>query len=100
MLKPNLKTIHSDFYIKNPHSFRLMGGFLESVLDGKKGKELREQLIWKNFKYGRRRKSSIKNFTFRGRSVIPPHIRDPSRFKVLDKYVDFPRRIRDLLAKL
>jgi hypothetical protein len=100
MLKPNLEEIRLDFYIENPHRFRITGGFLEAVLDGKKGKQLREQLTWKNFKYGRRRKNSIKNFTFRSRSVIPPHIRDPNRFKVLDKYVDFPRRIRNSLAKL
>lgn len=99
MLELNLKAIHSDFYKKNPQKFRLIGGFLETVLDRNKEKGLREQLIWKNFKYGKRRKNVIKNFTFRGHSVTPPHIRDPSRFKLLDKYVDFPPRIKKLFVR-
>lgn len=98
MLKSNLLKIHSEFYLKNPHRFSIQGGFLEAVLNGRKGKSVREQLVWKNFWYGRRRKLSIKSYTFRGRSVILPHIRDPHRFQVLDTYVDFPGRIRRSLT--
>jgi HEPN domain-containing protein len=99
MLDLTLKTIRSDWHKKNPHKFRLIGGFLESVLDRKRNDELRQALIWKNFKYGKRKKYAIKNFMQRGYSVNPPHIRDPKQFKIIEKYVDFPKRIQRLFAE-
>jgi HEPN domain-containing protein len=96
MLELELAKINSEFYKENPHKFLLIGGFLEKVLERKKGDELRKALVWKNFRYGKHRKRVIKNFTFKSVSHIPPHVRRPENFEFLSKYIDFPKRIKNL----
>ncbi len=93
-LPATLSSLTSDYYKENPHKFILIGGYLEQVVKRKKSDPEREALIWENFFFGVRKKKKIKNFTYRGRSVNPPHFRDEARYEILKEFVDFPKRIR------
>lgn len=93
MLEYEIKRINSYKYDVNPNKYRIIGGYLEKVLNGKND-TLRKALVWKNFGYGKRKKNVLRTFKFRGGAVNPPHIRDKKRFYILDKFVDFPIRIR------
>ena len=54
-----------------------------------------DDLVWKNFFYGRVKKHTIKNFTFRMSSKNPTHSLHSEIFDTLQEYVDFPRSIKN-----
>ena len=85
-------------HTERPHRFRMFGGYLEDVLDGKKCPEQYRALVWKNVFYGRRYKPRIE---YRPLTQIgdPAHIRHPEVFSELLKILDFPRDVRAALAK-
>jgi len=99
MLPYELKKIKLDYYKNNPHKFSLIGGYLEKVLKREKSDPERKALIWKNFYFGLNRKQKIKNFTFRSRSVNPPHFRYIRGYEILKEYVYFPKRIKKMFEE-
>lgn len=72
---------------------QIQNGLLEKIIS--KRLPGYEDLVWKNFCYGRRRKKQIKNFTFRGSGKNPTHTLHPEIFSELCTYVDFPKEIRN-----
>lgn len=99
ILESEIRNIESQYYKDNPHKFIIIGGFLEKVLQRNKSDELRKALVWKNFRYGNRRKKTIRNFTFRSTFNNPPHIRDPDKFEFLSEYIEFPKRVKRLFER-
>ena len=79
-----------------PYRFRLFGGYLEKVLDGKQGPEQYRALVWKNVYYGKRDKGRIE-FAPLSWMANPAHIRHRSMFAELDKIIDFPKDVRRAL---
>lgn len=77
-----------------PWRFRLFGGLLEKILDGKRT-PAREALVWKNLFYGHRGKLEVTYEPLTG-SANPPNVRswsqDPSMRAQLEKYVKLPPR--------
>lgn len=98
LLEINLKEITSQWYLENPHKFRLFDGFLESVLAKPRRDELRKGLVWNNFKYGTQKKIVLKAFTFKSHSQIPPHYLHPENFDLLKRYIQFPKDVRNDFA--
>jgi len=61
--KAYLSDLTAPYCKQNSVKFRLLHkGYLEEVLDTDKHPAQREQLVWKNFRYGSRKKNIIKNF--------------------------------------
>lgn len=92
-LSRNLSTLYKD----KPHKFRIEGGYLEKVLARKRSDEQRKALVWKNFKYGKRKKNKINNFTLWSSSIKPPHFRRPKHFKLLSEFVQFNKNTKKYL---
>ncbi|MEI7850394.1 MAG: HEPN domain-containing protein [Kiritimatiellales bacterium] len=66
---------------QNAVKFRLLHkGYLEEVLDTDKHPAQREQLVWKNFRYGGRKKNLIKNFKRSITRKIPALYRSPELY--------------------
>ncbi len=82
---------------ERPHKFRMMGGYLESVLEGKRGTEQYQALVWKNIFYGRRNKTRVELPGF-GWSANPAHVRHPELFDELSKILDFPKDVTKALG--
>ena len=80
-----------------PHAFRMFGGYLEDVLDGRMGPEQYRALVWKNVFYGKRDKGRIEfaPLTFSG---APAHFRHPAVFAELARILDFPKDVKRSLA--
>ena len=79
---------------ESPHKFQLfVKGYLEEVLLTDKHTAQREQLVWKNFYYGSRRKKLV-----RYRKVVsfsqPAHFMHPDVFPWLSKRVVFPKGLK------
>lgn len=77
---------------ERPHRFKLFGGYLEAVLEGKHGPEQYSALVWKNVFYGKRDKGKI-NFSPVSWMANPAHVRHPNMFEELAKVLDFPRDV-------
>lgn len=82
---------------ERPHKFRLFGGYLESVLDGKRGPEQYRALVWKNVFYGKRDKGTLE-YTPVSWMANPAHVRHPGMFKELSMILDFPKDVRRAFA--
>lgn len=76
-------------------------GILEKVIENKSGKLgiLRENLVWKNFRFGKKRKQKIKFGSGRwGKSPIFFHgdkNQMKEAFEVLREYVHFPKEVKN-----
>jgi len=81
------------YYEEYRHKYTIFNGYLENVI--RKNSPSYEDLVWKNFFYGRVKKHKIKNFTFRSSSNNPTHSLHPEIFYTLQKYVDFPKSIKN-----
>lgn len=90
----NIRKIHNPLYEQNPHKYRLIGGYIEGLLE-KQGPGYQE-LVWKNFYYGQRKKKILKSLRLRVSAVNPTHSLHPEIFAELEKYVDFSKEVRDL----
>ena len=84
LMEPRVKQATALHYIKNPHKFAIFGGFLEGELAS--GSEAGKNLLWKNFYYGKRLKTLIRNFTDISRSAVPTHIYHPESLPFLEQY--------------
>ena len=80
-------------YATNWHKYKISNGYLEKVIE--KRLPSYDDLVWKNFFYGRVKKHVIKNFRFRISSQNPTHSLHPEIFGTLAKLVDFPQAIRN-----
>jgi HEPN domain-containing protein len=90
LLPANLKSVHSQRFIDQPHRFRISNGFLENVLRDRDS-PMRAQLVWKNLYYGARHRRHLGSFRVRMVSINPPHISEPGLFELLRERVDYPR---------
>ena len=79
------------FKQEDVHRFRVRGGYLEKVL-ATRGVE-REQLVWKNFYYGSRKKRVI-SLQRRVEVANPTHSLNPSIFPLLSRMVDFSKETK------
>ena len=86
--------------MRTRHKIRLAGGFLESVLDEDRKKNLRTALVWKNGCYGSRRRDRIRNYPVRMRSTNPVQFRDLRCYLALKGYVQFPKEVKTELERL
>jgi HEPN domain-containing protein len=93
LFEANKKKATNAYYETNRHKYRIFNGYLEKVID--KRLSSYDDLVWKNFFYGRVKKQKIKNFKFRMSSQNPTHSLHPEIFVTLDQLVDFPKAIRN-----
>lgn len=80
------------------HKVSLFGGFLEDVLR-KRGSQLREHLVWKNFYFGAYKKHVIKRYRLHSWSAHPTHYMHPEAFALLDPLVQFSKPVRAVFLK-
>lgn len=90
----NKRKVTNPQFEKLPHLYRISGGYLEKIIDERL--PAYDDLIWKNFYYGRVKKHQIKNFRFRTSSQNPTHSLHREAFDTLDSLVDFPKPIKKL----
>ena len=84
---------------ESPHKFRLLvSGYLEEVLLTDKHPAQREQLIWKNLYYGRRRKNGVQYHKVVSFSQ-PPHFMHPDIYPWLSDRVTFSKEERKRFEK-
>lgn len=89
----NKRRATDPFFEEQRHRYRILGGYLEKVIDDHL--PAYEELVWKNFFYGRVKKHKIKNFTFRISSANPTHALHPETFEAISRLVDFPKEVRE-----
>lgn len=89
----NKQKATNPYYETNRHKYKIFNGYLEKVVE--KRLPGYDDLVWKNFFYGRVKKHKIKNFRFRMSSQNPTHSLHPEMFETLDKLVDFPKAVKD-----
>jgi len=92
LFENNKKKATSPYFEKNRHKYKLFNGYLEKIVD--KRLPSYDDLVWKNFFYGRVKKHKIKNFHFRMSGQNPTHSLNPEIFDTLNRLVDFPKEIR------
>lgn len=92
LLESNKDKTTSAYYENNRHKYKLFGGYLEKVI--KDELPSYQDLVWKNFFYGRVKKNKIKNFTSRISSQNPTHSLHPDVFEELSSLVDFPKKVK------
>lgn len=96
LLEIHLRSIARSRWSNKPHRFRLFGdGFLERVVDGRVGSEVREALIWKNPYYGKRYRRRLRNYKLRSQSENPPHFRHKESYFAVKDLVFFSKEIRN-----
>ena len=83
-------------HTRRPYRFRIQGGYLEETLEGRRGREQYDALVWKNVYYGKRDKGKIE-FRPLGWSANPAHVRHPNEFAALVKVMDFPKDVAQAL---
>jgi HEPN domain-containing protein len=93
MLEYETKKIHLPLYQEQPHKYKIFGGYLEILI--KNESVAAQQLVWKNFYFGRSNKKVIRNFTCRSSSANPIHYLHPEIFWELEKLVDFPKNLKE-----
>lgn len=89
-----LAVVQSSETIDAPHGFTKVAGILADVVKGKRGKAARENLIYKNFFFGRRRKRVIKKFTYTAMSANTPLHLHPELFPEILDLVDFSTEVK------
>lgn len=82
----------------HPNLLAIPYGQLEEILTSEHNKalwkEAREQLVWKNFYFGRKQKKSIQ-WRASGHYSSPQHVIEPEIFTELEKLVDFSSATRE-----
>ena len=81
----------------------IFSGELENIIKNRNEKysKLKENLVWKNFMYGKRRKTRIKNFSDRSWSKNPSFLLNGSDaenkkcYEYLKEYIHFEKEVRD-----
>ena len=89
----NKQKVTDPYYEENRHKYRIFDGYLEKVIE--KRSPCYDDLVWKNFFYGRVKKHKINNYIIRTTSQNPTHSLHPEIFEALDKLVDFPKAIKN-----
>jgi hypothetical protein len=74
------------------HKFSIDGGYLEKVLA--KASDKRDQLVWKNFWFGSRRRRRIRRFPSRIAWRQPVHFMRPEVFAVIEQLVRFDKDVK------
>lgn len=92
LFEENKEKITSKKSLQFKHLPQIQNGLLEKIISTRLPGY--DDLVWKNFCYGRRRKKQIKNYTFRGSGKNPTHTLHPEVFSDLCRYVDFPKEVR------
>jgi HEPN domain-containing protein len=87
MLALNLGRIRSSEYERHPHRFKLIGGFLEKILESKVTDKRRQALVWGNRHYGPGKTLRLR----RSHSVNPPQFRYPQELPCLEGLVYLPQ---------
>ena len=98
MLEIELRGIRHWQASDDPHKFSVFGGFLEKVLK-KSDNPRREPLVWQNFYYGQRRRSTV-TIPNHANSINPTQTLHPEQFDLLAQFVDFPKFVRDQFERL
>lgn len=93
LFEENKKKATNPYYETNRHKYKIFNGYLEKVIE--KRLPSYDDLVWKNFFYGRVKKHKIKNFKFRMSSQNPTHSLYPEIFDTLNHLVDFPKAIKN-----
>jgi len=93
LFEHNKNKATNPYYETNRHKYKIFNGYLEKVID--KRLPSYNDLVWKNFFYGRVKKHKIKNFTFRMSSQNPTHSLHPEMFDTLSQLVDFPKAVKN-----
>jgi hypothetical protein len=81
-----IKELSDDEVISNPLKFKLNHGYLETVIG--KNKKDKEDLVYKNFYYGQKRKKRLKNYRNRYSLGSPTNMNYEEAYEILNKYVD------------
>ncbi len=89
-----LEMIKDKAILNNPHKFKILGGFLEQVMQ-QKHSPLKKQLIWKNFYYSCNKKNSIRLAINSKSFGNPTHFLSPEIFEELETIVQFSKPIRE-----
>lgn len=82
-----LDTIHNEEAEDQPAKHHFIEGHLEDLLRSKGAG--REQLVWKNFYFGKYHKGRIKRFTLSTHIANPANFLYPEIFPILNKLVQF-----------
>lgn len=93
LFEHNKNKATNPYYEINRHKYKIFNGYLEKVIE--KRLPSYDDLVWKNFFYGRVKKHKIKNFTFRMSSQNPTHSLHPEMFDTLSQLVDFPKAVKN-----
>ncbi|MBB3190600.1 hypothetical protein [Halomonas cerina] len=93
LFESNKKKATNPYYEANRHKYKIFNGYLEKVIS--KGLPSYEDLVWKNFFFGKVKKHKIKNFRFRMSSQNPTHSIHPDIFYTLEQLVDFPKEVKN-----
>lgn len=93
----NKQKATNPYYETNRHKYKPFHGYLEKVLE--KRLPSYDDLVWKNFFYGKIKKHKIKNFTLRMSGQNPTHSLRPEIFDTLNKLVDFPKEVKNKYNK-
>lgn len=93
LFEANKKKVINPYYETNRHKYKIFNGYLEKVIT--KGLPSYEDLVWKNFFFGKVKKHKITNFRFRMSSQNPTHSLHPEIFNTLEGLVDFPKAVKD-----
>lgn len=99
LLPAQIRNLQHARTVDRPHRFRIVGGFLEQILNDERSL-LRPHLVWQNMYYGKRRRRRLDSFVFRSTSVNPVHFLEPQLFPVLSSRVTFPPEVRKHFAQL
>lgn len=93
LFEKNREKATNPYFEEKRHKYKLHGGYLEKVIN--KGLPGYDDLVWKNFFYGKVKKHQIKNVKFRMSSVSPTHSVHPEAFDTLSQVVDFPKVVKN-----
>jgi len=93
LFESNKQKVTNPYYETSKHKYKIFNGYLEKVIA--KGLPSYDDLVWKNFFFGKVKKHKIKNFRFRMSSQNPTHSLHPDIFDTLDKLVDFPKAVKN-----
>jgi len=93
LFEKNKAMANSQYYVEYPHKYKIRDGYLEKIITKKSAPY--DDLIWKNFFYGRIKKHKIKNAIYRTSSANPTHSMRPESFEDIASLVDFPKHVRD-----
>lgn len=89
LFEQNKQKTTDKYFEEQPHKYRILGGYLESVIDNRL--PAYDDLVWKNFYYGKVKKHQVNNFPCRVTNANPTHTMHPEAFNELSELVYFPK---------